>query len=154
MDNYNSFLSVQIKSLELWPSMWGKGGTTCGRRPKLHSPTCTPTTTTMPTGSSRLMMTRKYQPSWVSRQCSDLWRIEWLTGHYSCRYVIVENLRYMLSPYDASHPLWFGCRFKKFAKQGYMSGGTVHNTSHPKHFSSVLLSHVVSCHVNCLPGSQ
>lgn len=44
------------------------------------------------------------------------------------RYVIVENLRYMLSPYDASHPLWFGCRFKKYVKQGYMSGGTVHNT--------------------------
>lgn len=46
----------------------------------------------------------------------------------SSRYVIVENLRYMLSPYDANHPLWFGCRFKKYVKQGYMSGGTVHVT--------------------------
>ncbi|MCL4140947.1 UNVERIFIED_CONTAM: hypothetical protein GTU68_067366 [Idotea baltica] len=29
----------------------------------------------------------------------------------------------MLSNYDPSLPLWFGCRFKKFVKQGYMSGG-------------------------------
>ena len=36
---------------------------------------------------------------------------------------MVENLRYMLSSYDSNSPLYFGCRFKPFVKQGYMSGG-------------------------------
>jgi glycoprotein-N-acetylgalactosamine 3-beta-galactosyltransferase len=39
------------------------------------------------------------------------------------RYAIVENLRYMLSAYNTSDPLYFGCRFKPYVKQGYMSGG-------------------------------
>ncbi|TKR87446.1 hypothetical protein L596_011843 [Steinernema carpocapsae] len=38
-------------------------------------------------------------------------------------YVIVENLRLMLMPYSPKDPLYFGCRFKPFTKQGYMSGG-------------------------------
>ena len=39
------------------------------------------------------------------------------------RYAIVENLRYMLSAYNTSEPMYFGCLFKPFVKQGYMSGG-------------------------------
>ncbi|KAK3893063.1 hypothetical protein Pcinc_003109 [Petrolisthes cinctipes] len=38
-------------------------------------------------------------------------------------FAIMENMRYMLSAYDASYPIYFGSRFKKFTKQGYMSGG-------------------------------
>nr|CAD7443996.1 unnamed protein product [Timema bartmani] len=38
-------------------------------------------------------------------------------------YVVVENLRFMLSIYDPLLPLFFGCRFKPFVKHGYMSGG-------------------------------
>lgn len=38
-------------------------------------------------------------------------------------YTIVENLRFMLYPYSSSYPVYFGCRFKTFVKQGYMSGG-------------------------------
>lgn len=37
--------------------------------------------------------------------------------------MVVENLRYMLYPYSPSYPIYFGCRFKPFVKQGYMSGG-------------------------------
>lgn len=29
----------------------------------------------------------------------------------------------MLYPYSPSDPLYFGCKFKPFVKQGYMSGG-------------------------------
>ncbi|RXG72219.1 Glycoprotein-N-acetylgalactosamine 3-beta-galactosyltransferase 1 [Armadillidium vulgare] len=35
----------------------------------------------------------------------------------------MENLRHLLLPYNSSKPIWFGHRFKKFSKQGYMSGG-------------------------------
>ncbi|XP_040281703.1 glycoprotein-N-acetylgalactosamine 3-beta-galactosyltransferase 1-like [Bufo bufo] len=38
-------------------------------------------------------------------------------------YVVVENLRWMLSNYTSDQPVYFGKRFKPFAKQGYMSGG-------------------------------
>lgn len=39
------------------------------------------------------------------------------------RYVIVENLRYFLSAFNTSKPLWFGHKFKAIVKKGYFSGG-------------------------------
>ena len=38
-------------------------------------------------------------------------------------YIIMENLRYMLKQYNSSDPWYFGCKFGKFVKKGYMSGG-------------------------------
>ena len=38
-------------------------------------------------------------------------------------YVILENLRFLLSDYNSSDPIWFGCEFKVIVKEGYMSGG-------------------------------
>ena len=34
----------------------------------------------------------------------------------------MENLRYMLSSYNTSEPIYFGSKFKPFVKQGYFSG--------------------------------
>lgn len=48
---------------------------------------------------------------------------DWFLKADDDTYVIVENLRHFLSKHNASNPVYFGCRFKPYVKQGYMSGG-------------------------------
>ena len=35
----------------------------------------------------------------------------------------MENMRFLLEPYSPQDAIYFGCKFKPFTKQGYMSGG-------------------------------
>ena len=39
-------------------------------------------------------------------------------------FIILENLRYHLSAYNASDPIHFGHKFRQFVQTGYMQGGS------------------------------
>ncbi|XP_046455013.1 glycoprotein-N-acetylgalactosamine 3-beta-galactosyltransferase 1-like [Daphnia pulex] len=48
---------------------------------------------------------------------------DWFLKADDDTYLIVENLRYFLSAFNTSKPLWFGHKFKVIVKSGYFSGG-------------------------------
>ncbi|OQV17719.1 Glycoprotein-N-acetylgalactosamine 3-beta-galactosyltransferase 1 [Hypsibius exemplaris] len=54
---------------------------------------------------------------------SSLAKYDWFMKADDDTYVIVENLRLLLSNYTPADPVYFGCQFKPFTPQGYMSGG-------------------------------
>lgn len=81
---------------------------------------------------------------------------EWFFKADDDTYTIMENMRYMLSAYESTFPIYFGSRFKKFSKQGYMSGGGGYVLSREalRKFVEEALQSDKKCKINDFTGAE
>ena len=73
---------------------------------------------------------------------------DWVMKADDDSYVVMENLRYLLSDQNSSQPVWFGCEFKVIVKDGgYMSGGAGYVLSKEslRRFAREALSNPAKC---------
>ncbi|XP_054157710.1 glycoprotein-N-acetylgalactosamine 3-beta-galactosyltransferase 1-like isoform X2 [Oppia nitens] len=70
-----------------------------------------------------LFMSSQYDESLPTVKLDVTEEADWFLKADDDTYVVVENLRYFLSSHNSSNAIYFGCKFKPYVKQGYMSGG-------------------------------
>ncbi|KAG8222550.1 hypothetical protein J437_LFUL004586, partial [Ladona fulva] len=51
-------------------------------------------------------------------------KVDWVLKADDDTFVVMENLRYFLTQYNHEETIYVGLHFKKYLKQGFMSGGT------------------------------
>lgn len=64
----------------------------------------------------------------------------------------MENLRFMLMSHKPAEPIYFGCKFKPFTKQGYMSGGAGYVLS--REALRLLISQGINDTTKCAKGES
>ncbi|XP_043911009.1 glycoprotein-N-acetylgalactosamine 3-beta-galactosyltransferase 1-like [Protopterus annectens] len=77
----------------------------------------------MNTGEGRKQLYKKTMLAFQYVHAHYLDQADWFFKADDDTYVIVENLRLLLSKYDPQQPVYLGKRFRMYMKHGYMSGG-------------------------------
>jgi len=74
-------------------------------------------------------------------------KVDWVLKADDDTYVIVENLRYLVSSHNHTDPVWFGFEFKVIVPDGYMSGGAGYVLSKEavKRFNEEALNNATLC---------
>uniref|UniRef100_A0A914E532 N-acetylgalactosaminide beta-1,3-galactosyltransferase n=1 Tax=Acrobeloides nanus TaxID=290746 RepID=A0A914E532_9BILA len=78
-----------------------------------------------------LNLTEGRKELWPKTKASFKWiydneinNYDWFLKADADSFIILENLRFMLLAYSRDDPVYFGCKFRPYTKQGYMSGGS------------------------------
>ncbi|XP_068151030.1 glycoprotein-N-acetylgalactosamine 3-beta-galactosyltransferase 1-like isoform X2 [Drosophila tropicalis] len=77
----------------------------------------------LPIGEGRNNLWGKTKEAYKYIYANHINEADWFLKADEDTYTIVENMRYMLYPYNPETPVYFGCKFKPYVKQGFMSGG-------------------------------
>ncbi|XP_030377536.1 glycoprotein-N-acetylgalactosamine 3-beta-galactosyltransferase 1-like isoform X2 [Scaptodrosophila lebanonensis] len=108
-------------------------------------------TVQLPVGEGRINLWHKVKEAFKYVYKHHYNDADWFLKADDDTYTVVENMRYMLYPYSPETPVHFGCKFKPFVKQGYMSGGAGYVLSR-----EALRRFIVEAIPNpklCLPGT-